>query len=99
VPAACSRGAILHPVRCLDPDQVEGARDHDLRRPDKCEPEGLLLALENAVLVVEAVEVVGDPDRVRGQRLRPSMLGGVGRDRRQLQQPLDQLTLLQREGA
>src|SRR5690242_18417119 len=54
------RPAILHPLRRLDPDEVERPCDHALRRPAEREPERLLVALEHAVLVVEAVEVVGD---------------------------------------
>src|SRR5437868_9873533 len=64
----------LHPFRCLDADELEAARDHRLGRPAQREPECLLLALEHAVLVVEAVEVVGDADRIGGNALRPPPL-------------------------
>src|SRR5262249_8792588 len=73
-----------HPVRCLDSDEVEAARDHGLRRPAEAEPERLLLALEHAMLVVEAVEVVGDPDRVGGNTLRAARRERVRGERRQL---------------
>ena len=81
---ACARahGAIYILLRCVDPDEVEAARDHGLRRAAEREPEASLLALEHAMLVVEAVEVVGDADRVRGMRLRPALRGGVRGDRR-----------------
>src|SRR5262249_29382882 len=58
---------ILHPLGRRDADKIEAAGDHDLRRTDEREPERALLALEHAVLVVEAMEVVGDPDRVGRQ--------------------------------
>ena len=45
-------------------------------------PEDLFLALEDAVLVVEAVEVVGQPDRVDRQRMRSAALGRLGHYRR-----------------
>ena len=47
------------------------------------EPERLRLALEHAVVVVEAVEVVRDADRVRRDRLRPAPLRRLGDDRRE----------------
>src|SRR5204863_5574451 len=49
---------------------------------------------EHAVLVVEAVELVGDADGVCRDRLRAALLGRVGRDGGQLEQPLHQLPLL-----
>src|SRR3954451_25255402 len=36
-----------HPVRCVDADKVEAARDDRLRRAAETEAEGLLLALED----------------------------------------------------
>ena len=63
------------------------------------EAERLRVALEHAVLVVEAVEVVGDADRVGRDRVRPAALGGLRDDARELGQPLDQLALLGREPA
>src|SRR5690348_17769075 len=62
---ACRALTASHPVRCLDSDEVETGCDHPLRRHAEAQPEGLLLALEHAMLVVEAVEVVGDADRIR----------------------------------
>ena len=45
-------------------------------------------------MVVEAVEVVGDADRVRRERVRAAPLRRLGDDSRELGQPLDQLPLL-----
>src|SRR5947199_2513066 len=83
-----------HPLRCLDSDEVEAARDHPLRRAAEAEPEGLLLALEHAMIVVEAMKVVGDADRVHGHALRPALRDGVRHDRRQLGEALHELPLL-----
>ena len=80
-PSAIARS--LHALGRVDPDEVETARDHGLRRAAEREPERLLLALEHAVLVVEAVEVVGDADRVLRDPLRPALLRRVGDDRRE----------------
>ncbi len=49
---------------------------------------------EHLVVVVEAVEVVGDPDRVRRDRVRCAAHGCFGGDCGQLGQPLHQLPLL-----
>src|SRR5439155_14903529 len=87
----------LHPFGRLDADQVEAARDHVLRRTNEYEAELALLALEHAMLVVEAVEVVGHADRVVRERLRRAPLGRIGDERGKLQQPLDQLALLARQ--
>src|SRR5207253_4391384 len=52
--AAVTAGILrLHPLGRVDPDQVEGAGDHGLRRAAQPEPEGLGVALQHAVLVVE----------------------------------------------
>src|SRR5581483_5108141 len=64
----------LHPLRRLHRDEVEAAGDHALRRPAEGEPERLLLALQHPMMVVEAVELVGDPDRVRRDRVRAAPL-------------------------
>src|SRR5205809_101308 len=61
---ACRALTASHPFRCLDPDEVETACDHGLGRAAEAEPERFLLALEHAVLVVEAVEVGVDADLV-----------------------------------
>ena len=53
--------------------------------------------LEHAVVVVEAVEVVGDADGVRRQRVGRAPLGGFGDDGRKLDEPLDEAALLGRE--
>src|SRR6185503_9398543 len=73
--ARASRCSGLHPLGRLHPDEVESAREHGARRLHQREPERLLLALEHTVLVVEAVEVVGELDRVLGHRLRAAALG------------------------
>src|SRR5437899_10515501 len=83
-----------HPFRCLDSDEVEAAGDHRLRRATETEPERLLLALEHAMLVVEAVEVVREADRVRRHSLRASLDEGIRGHRRQLGKPLHELPLL-----
>src|SRR5581483_5807081 len=77
---ACLALTALHPLRCLDADELKRACDHRLRRTAEREAEGLLLALEDAVLVVEAVEVVGDADGVGGDGLRPTPLGRLRHD-------------------
>src|SRR5690242_15764658 len=88
-----------HPFRCLDADEVEAARDHRRRGAAEAEPERLLLALEHSVLVVEAVEVVGDPDRVGRNPLRAALHERVGGDGGQLGEPLDELSLLRGQRA
>src|SRR5579862_1039794 len=94
---ACRALTALHPLRCLDADELQRARDHRLRRPTEREPEGFLLALEHAVLVVEAVEVVGDADRIHRDRLRAAPVRRVAHDLRELGEPLHELALLGRE--
>ena len=48
------------------------------------------IAPSSAALVVEAVEVVGEPDRVgRKESLRPAALGRLAHDLREVRQPLD----------
>ncbi len=49
------------------------------------------------MLVVEAMEVVGDADRVRGNTLRAALHERVGNDLGQLGEPLHELALLGRE--
>ena len=49
------------------------------------------------MLVVEAVEVVRKPDRVGRDRVRRAALRRLGRDRRELRQPLDEIPLLARQ--
>src|SRR3954452_21060991 len=51
-----------HAVRRLDPNQVEAAGGHRLRRGAQAEPEALLGGAEHLVVVVEAVEIVRQPD-------------------------------------
>ena len=52
------------------------------------------LGAEHLVVVVEAVEVVGDADRVVRDRVRAAPLGRLGDDGRELGEPLDQVALL-----
>src|SRR5439155_9574222 len=92
-------GSILHPVWGFHPDEIEAARDHRLGRPAEAEPEGLRVALEHAVAGVEAVEVVGDADRVVRDPLRPAPLGRLGGDIGELGEPFDQIALLGLERA
>src|SRR5581483_1787747 len=85
----------LHPLRRLDADQVERPLHHGLRRAAEAEAERLrVAALEDAVLVVEAVEVVGDVDRVVRQLVRAAPLSRLRHDGGELDEPLDELALL-----
>ena len=56
-------------------------------------------AADHAVMVVEAVKVVRDTDRVRRQGVRRAALGRIGDDARELREPLDELALLAGEVA
>src|SRR5215831_9642834 len=94
--ATAMRG-FLHPLGSLDPDEVETAGDHALRRPDKRQPKGLLVAFEHAVLRVEPVEVVGDADRIDRDRLGPPPFRCFRRVHRKLREALDQVAFLGRE--
>src|SRR5947209_2973304 len=94
---ACLALTALHPVRCLDSDELQAACDHRLRRAAEAEAERLLVALEHAMLVVEAVEVVRQADRVRRDALRPAALGRLTRNGRELGEPLHDVALLGRQ--
>src|SRR5947209_915507 len=94
---ACLALTALHPVRCLDSDELEAACDHRLRRAAEPEAERLLVALEHAMLVVEAVEVVRQTDRIRRDALRAAALGRLARDGRELGEPLHDVALLGRQ--
>src|SRR5436305_3293154 len=94
---ACLALTALHPVRCLDSDELQAARDHRLRRAAEPQAESLLLALEDAVLVVEAVEVVRKANRICRDALRPAALGRLARDGRELGEPLHEVALLGRQ--
>src|SRR5438093_1094060 len=87
----------LHPFGRLDSDQIQCPRDHVLRPADEGQPEGLSLGAHDAVLVVEAVEVVGHADRVDRDRMGGPPLGGLCSDHRELGEPLDQVALLARK--
>src|SRR5690242_18377588 len=85
----------LHPLGRLDADQVQRAGDHDARRRGEAEPERLRLAAsEHPVPVVEAVELVGDADRIRRQRVRAAPLRRLRRDVGELDEPLHEVALL-----
>ena len=84
----------LHSLGSLDSDKVQAARDHGLCRATQREPERLLVGSEHLHFVVEAVEVVGDLDRVGRDPLRPALLRRLADDVRELGEPLDQLALL-----
>ena len=63
--------------------------------PAERQPEGLRLpGFEHAVVVVEAVEVVGDADRVRRERMRPPPLRRLRDHARKLGEALHELALL-----
>src|SRR5437764_14948358 len=91
---ACRALTASHPFRCLDPDEIEAARDHGPGRAAEPQPECLLHALEHAVLVVEAVEVVGDPNGIRRDSLGAAPGERLRGNRRKLGEPLHELTLL-----
>jgi hypothetical protein len=84
----------LHPLGRLDPHEVERTGDHRGGGLAQREAEGLVVALEDAVVVIEAVEVVGDADRVRRQPMRATALGSLDDDGGELGQALDELALL-----
>ncbi len=88
----------LHPVGRVDADEIEAARDHGAasRGRDRAGTPAAR-SREHAVLVVEAMEVVGDADRVGRDSLRAALRRRVGSDGRELGEPLDQLALLGRE--
>src|SRR2546425_2233561 len=83
-----------HSIWSLDADEVEAASDHRLSRPDEHQAELLGFALQHPVVVVEAVEVVGDADRVVRQGVRAAPLDGLRDYLRELRQPLDQILFL-----
>ena len=76
---------------------MKRARDHRLGRATQREPEGFLIRADHAALVVEAVEVVGDLDRVDRDRVRAAALGRLRDHAGEFREPLDQLSLLGRE--
>src|SRR5215471_795453 len=88
---------MLHPLRRVDPDQIKAAGDDALCSEAEPEPEAFALRFEHAVLVVEAVEVVCNADRVRRDRVGAASLSRLPDDLRELQQPLDELALLRGE--
>ena len=71
---------ILHPLRRVHADEIEAAGDDELPGAHEAEAECLLLGLEHAVLVVEAVKVVCDADRVDRDRVRRPPLRRLGDD-------------------
>src|SRR4051812_36127552 len=58
----------LHSLGSVYADKLQATRDHRLCRAAQRESQRFLLGSEHAALVVEAMEVVGDLDRVRGNR-------------------------------
>src|SRR5579884_1558003 len=98
-PRAGATARSSHAFRRLDPDEAEAAGDHRLRRAAEAEPERLRLVAEDAALVVEAVEVVGEADRVRRQELRTAPRRRLAHRGREVGEPLDQLLLLGGERA
>ena len=82
------------------PTRSRERADDVARGRDEREPERLVLAAlrrQHPVVVVEAVEVVGEPDRVHRDRVRAAPLGRLAHDGRELGEPLDELALLGRE--
>ena len=49
------------------------------------------------MVVVEAVKVVGEPDRIGRDRVRRAALRRLGDDSRELEDPLDEIALLGRQ--
>ena len=86
-------------LRRVDSDKVEAARDDTSASRGRARGGSLLLALEHAMLVVEAVEVVGDADRIRGIACGPRFAAASATTRRELGEALDQLPLLLRQRA
>ena len=64
------RGSGLHAVRRLDPDQVEASGDNRLRGGQSPSRNSSLSRSEHLVVVVEAVEVVRDANRIGRDRVR-----------------------------
>ena len=83
-----------HSLRSFYPDQIEAACHDDLRRAAQAQTEGLRVALEHPVLGVEAMEVVGDADRIGRDRVRAAPLGRLGSDPGQLEEAPDQALLV-----
>src|SRR5579859_4615156 len=96
--AAPATAGRLHPFGSFHADQIEGPLHDGLRREAEAEPERLrVAAVEHAMLVVEAVEVVGDVDRVVRELVRAAPLGRLGDDGGELDEALDELALLGRQ--
>jgi len=95
--ALTSTRGTLHPFGRLDSDEIEAARDDVLGGAHELEPERFGLRPDDAMLVVEAVKVVGDPDRIDRDRMRCATLRSLGGDGGELQEPFDQVALLFRE--
>ena len=98
MPANASSGRIViqvssHALGRVDPDQVEAPRDHRLRGPAEPEAKRLLVAAENTAVVVEAVEIVGEPDRVDRDRVWRTPFRCLCDERRELGDPLEELAL------
>src|SRR3954465_2310361 len=89
----------LHPFGRFDPHQLESAGDDEGCRAAERETKRLLVALQYAMVVVEAVEVVRNADRVGRQGVGPATLGRLLDDGRKLREPLDELALFRSEGA
>ena len=97
-PGARRRSA-SHAVGGGDADQVEGACDDRPRRLAEGEAERLRLGAQHFVVVVEAVEVVRNADRIVRNRVCCPPLGRLGGNPWKLDQPLDEVALLRRERA
>src|SRR5581483_7473913 len=96
IPTRMAR-AILHSLRRADPDKLQAAREDALRRAAEPEAERFRIGVDHPEVVVEAVEVVRDLDRVDRERLRPASRGRLAHDARKLRQALDELALLRLE--
>src|SRR6266581_6432428 len=95
--ALTSTRGTLHPFGRLDSDEIEAARDDALRGAHELQPERFGLRADDAMLVVEAMKVVGDPDGIDRDRMRCTTLCSLCDDEGELQEPFDQVPLLLRE--
>src|SRR5262245_25342499 len=88
----------LHAFGRDDADQIQRPGDDYLRRAAEAESKGLrLAAFEHAVVMVEAMEIVGEVDGVVGELMRGAPLGRLCDDGRELDESFDQGPLLGRQ--
>src|SRR5215211_5101026 len=86
-----------HALGGFDSDEVEAAGDDALRRLGERKPEGFGFAFEHAMVMVEAVEVIGEADGVDRECVRAAPLGRLRDGLGELGEPLHEVALLRRE--